>query len=72
MKLLDLKGQTDLMYIGKVRILFFFLTIIVMKVTNKISAYDIKFEKEVPDKGQILNEIATFFLNSLRILLQIV
>lgn len=50
-------------YQGKVRDVYTienYLTLMV--VSDRISAFDIVFPQLIPDKGQILNEIAAFFL----------
>ncbi|MCM1291968.1 MAG: phosphoribosylaminoimidazolesuccinocarboxamide synthase [Bacteroides sp.] len=57
-------GQTAV-YHGKVRDVY---TIgddtLVMVATDRISAFDVILPKGIPYKGQVLNEIATFFLDS--------
>ena len=57
-------GQTAV-YHGKVRDVY---TIgndtLVMVATDRISAFDVILPKGIPYKGQVLNEIATYFLNS--------
>lgn len=57
-------GQTSV-YHGKVRDVY---TIghdtLVMIATDRISAFDVILPKGIPYKGQVLNEIATYFLDS--------
>ena len=58
----NIPGQTDF-YQGKVRdVLFFAKLFILLKVTNRISAYDVNLGVEIRNKGEILNRIAAFFL----------
>ena len=59
----DFKGQTA-KYIGKVRDVY---TIddkyLVMVATDRISAFDVILPKGIPYKGQVLNQIASGFLD---------
>lgn len=59
----EFPGQTGV-YKGKVRDVY---TIndkyLVMVATDRISAFDIILPKPIPYKGQVLNQIATYFLN---------
>ena len=50
-------GQTAV-YHGKVRDVY------TIGPTGRISAFDVILPKGIPYKGQVLNEIATYFLNS--------
>ena len=59
--LADMHNQTEEIYIGKVRNLYFFISLIVAKVSNRISAYNNIFDFLVEDKGDILNQISAFF-----------
>lgn len=57
-------GQTDV-YHGKVRDVYSIGTdTLVMIATDRISAFDVILPEGIPYKGQVLNEIATYFLNS--------
>lgn len=56
-------GQTDL-YHGKVRDVYSVGDKIIMVATDRISAFDHKFEELIPHKGQVLNQIATHFLEA--------
>lgn len=50
-------GQTGF-YRGKVRDVYFFNQVMVMVVTDRISAFDVVLPRAIPDKGRILNRIA--------------
>jgi len=51
-------------YKGKVRDVYFLQNdIVVMIVTDRISAFDVVLNRAIPFKGHILNEIASFFLD---------
>lgn len=50
-------------YNGKVRDVYFVEDLLIMVATDRISAFDVVLPKGIPFKGQILNEISTFFLD---------
>lgn len=57
-------GQTDV-YHGKVRDVYSINPdILVMVATDRISAFDVILPKGIPYKGQVLNQIATYFLEA--------
>ncbi|MCM1483667.1 MAG: phosphoribosylaminoimidazolesuccinocarboxamide synthase [Muribaculaceae bacterium] len=57
-------GQTGV-YHGKVRDVYTLSDdILVMIATDRISAFDVVLPKGIPYKGQVLNQIATYFLES--------
>ncbi len=57
-------GQTQV-YHGKVRDVYTLSDdILVMIATDRISAFDVVLPKGIPYKGQVLNQIATYFLES--------
>lgn len=57
-------GQTGV-YHGKVRDVYSIGSdTLVMIATDRISAFDVVLPKGIPYKGQVLNEIATYFLDS--------
>lgn len=57
-------GQTSV-YHGKVRDVYSISDdTLVMIATDRISAFDVILPKGIPYKGQVLNEIATYFLDS--------
>lgn len=57
-------GQTAV-YHGKVRDVYTLADdILVMIATDRISAFDVVLPKGIPYKGQVLNQIATYFLES--------
>ncbi len=59
-----LPGQTDV-YHGKVRDVYTIDNhLMVMVVTDRISAFDVVLPKGIPYKGQVLNQIATKFLDA--------
>ena len=58
-------GQTHL-YHGKVRDVYTISDILIMVVTDRISAFDVVLPKGIPFKGQILNQIASKFLDATR------
>ncbi len=64
MKLQDLKGLTNT-YFGKVRDVY---TIdnetLVIVASNRISAFDVILPKQIPYKGQVLNQIAATMLST--------
>ena len=56
-------GQLNL-YRGKVRDVYTFENSLVMVASDRISAFDVVLPKPIPYKGQILNQIASEYLNS--------
>lgn len=59
-----LPGQTGV-YHGKVRDVYFLQgERIAMVATDRISAFDVVLPKGIPYKGQVLNQIATYFLEA--------
>jgi len=61
----DLPGQTAF-YKGKVRDVYTLGDRLVMVATDRISAFDHILSRPIPFKGQILNQLAAYFLNSTR------
>ena len=59
------KGQTGV-YHGKVRDVYFIGEKIVSVASDRISAFDYILPKPIPFKGQVLNQIAAYFLNATR------
>lgn len=57
------KGQTGF-YRGKVRDVYYFGDKMVMVATDRISAFDVVLPKAIPDKGRVLNQIASVNLNA--------
>ncbi|MDY0315742.1 MAG: phosphoribosylaminoimidazolesuccinocarboxamide synthase, partial [Bacteroidales bacterium] len=58
------KNQTDF-YKGKVRDVYFIgEDTLVMLVSDRISAFDVVLPKGIPFKGQVLNQIASKFLDA--------
>ncbi|SQH73636.1 Phosphoribosylaminoimidazole-succinocarboxamide synthase [Porphyromonas crevioricanis] len=58
------EGQTDV-YHGKVRDVYFFgKDYIAMLATDRISAFDVILPAGIPFKGQVLNQIAAYFLDA--------
>ena len=51
-------------YHGKVRDVFFLDDVLVMVASDRISAFDVILPKGIPYKGQILNQIASKFLDA--------
>jgi phosphoribosylaminoimidazole-succinocarboxamide synthase len=51
-------------YHGKVRDVYFFDDVLVMVASDRISAFDVILPKGIPYKGQILNQIASKFLDA--------
>jgi phosphoribosylaminoimidazole-succinocarboxamide synthase len=49
---------------GKVRDIYEFDNLILMIVTDRISAFDVILPQPIPYKGQVLNQIADYFLDS--------
>ena len=56
-------GQTSF-YKGKVRDVYSFENHLVMVATDRISAFDVILPRAIPYKGQVLNQIAAYFLNA--------
>lgn len=56
-------GQSNV-YHGKVRDVYSVGDRMIMVATDRISAFDHKFEELIPNKGQVLNQIATHFLQA--------
>ncbi|MDO4692466.1 MAG: phosphoribosylaminoimidazolesuccinocarboxamide synthase [Porphyromonadaceae bacterium] len=60
----QLPGQTGV-YHGKVRDVYFLEQgLVVMVASDRISAFDVVLPKGIPYKGQVLNQIATYFLEA--------
>lgn len=51
-------------YKGKVRDVYSFSDRLVMVATDRISAFDVILPRPIPYKGQVLNQIAAFFLKA--------
>jgi phosphoribosylaminoimidazole-succinocarboxamide synthase len=51
-------------YKGKVRDVYAFEKHLVMVATDRISAFDVILPRAIPFKGQVLNQIAAYFLNA--------
>jgi len=59
----NLPGQTHL-YVGKVRDVYHIKDeLLIMVTTDRISAFDVVLPKGIPYKGQVLNQIASKFLD---------
>ncbi len=58
-----LPGQTNF-YKGKVRDVYTVGHLLIMVVTDRISAFDVVLPRAIPFKGQVLNQIAARMLNS--------
>lgn len=56
-------GQLSL-YRGKVRDVYYFKKSLIMVASDRISAFDVVLPKPIPYKGQILNKIASEFLDA--------
>lgn len=54
-------GQTGF-YRGKVRDIYYFPGKLVVVATDRISAFDVVLPRAIPYKGQVLNQIAAYFL----------
>ncbi|MFZ2905760.1 MAG: phosphoribosylaminoimidazolesuccinocarboxamide synthase [Cyclobacteriaceae bacterium] len=54
-------GQTGF-YKGKVRDVYYFSNIMAMVATDRISAFDVVLPRAIPDKGRVLNQIASMNL----------
>ncbi len=61
----ELPGQTAF-YRGKVRDVYYLSEKLVMVATDRISAFDHILPRPIPYKGQVLNQIATYFLETTR------
>ncbi len=60
----NLTGQTDF-YRGKVRDVYFLENdLLLMIASDRISAFDVVLPKGIPGKGQVLNQIANYFLDA--------
>jgi phosphoribosylaminoimidazole-succinocarboxamide synthase len=57
------KGQTGF-YRGKVRDVYYFGDKMVMVASDRISAFDVVLPKAIPDKGRVLNQIASINLKA--------
>lgn len=57
------KGQTGF-YRGKVRDVYYFGDKMVMVATDRISAFDVVLPRAIPDKGRVLNQIASINLEA--------
>jgi phosphoribosylaminoimidazole-succinocarboxamide synthase len=57
------QGQTGF-YKGKVRDVYYFGNKMAMVATDRISAFDVVLPKGIPDKGRILNQIASLNLKA--------
>jgi len=53
-------------YKGKVRDVYGFGEYLLMITSDRISAFDVVLPKLIPFKGQVLNQIASYFLNATR------
>lgn len=53
-------------YKGKVRDVYSFENLLVMIVSDRISAFDVVLPRAIPYKGQVLNQIAAHFLGATR------
>lgn len=61
----SLPGQTDF-YRGKVRDVYSVGDRLVIVATDRISAFDVVLPRAIPHKGQVLNQMATQFLEATR------
>ncbi len=57
------KNQTDF-YQGKVRDVYSFPNFVAMVASDRISAFDVVLPKPIPYKGQVLNQLAAYFLEN--------
>ena len=53
-------------YNGKVRDVYFVKDKLVMVASDRISAFDHILPRAIPYKGQVLNQVASYFLNATR------
>ena len=51
-------------YKGKVRDIYYFKDKLVVVATDRISAFDVVLPRAIPYKGQVLNQIAAYFLQA--------
>lgn len=64
MKPISFPGQTNF-YKGKVRAVYTIEDrLLVMIASNRISAFDVILPKPIPNKGQVLNQVAEYMLNA--------
>ena len=56
-------GQTGF-YRGKVRDVYYFPDRVAMIATDRISAFDVVLPRAIPGKGQVLNQLAAYFLKA--------
>jgi|SRR6187399_593368 len=61
----SLPGQTGF-YKGKVRDVYYVNDIMVAVASDRISAFDHILPRAIPYKGQVLNQIAGYFLDATR------
>jgi phosphoribosylaminoimidazole-succinocarboxamide synthase len=59
----NFKGQEGF-YRGKVRDVYFFKEKLVVVASDRISAFDVVLPEAIPYKGQVLNQIAAYFLTA--------
>lgn len=57
------ENQTDF-YQGKVRDVYSFPNCVAMVASDRISAFDVVLPKPIPYKGQVLNQLAAYFLQN--------
>ncbi len=57
------ENQTDF-YQGKVRDVYSFPNFVAMVASDRISAFDVVLPKTIPYKGQVLNQLAAYFLEN--------
>jgi phosphoribosylaminoimidazole-succinocarboxamide synthase len=62
-KKLEFPKQTSF-YQGKVRDVYSFGDYLLMITSDRISAFDVVLPRVIPYKGQVLNQIASYFLNA--------
>ncbi|PIY08413.1 MAG: phosphoribosylaminoimidazolesuccinocarboxamide synthase [Flexibacter sp. CG_4_10_14_3_um_filter_32_15] len=60
---LKFENQTDF-YQGKVRDVYSFPNFVAMIASDRISAFDVVLPKPIPYKGQVLNQLAAYFLQN--------
>lgn len=64
MQSFEFPGQTNF-YKGKVRDVYTIQNrLLVMIASNRISAFDVILPKPIPNKGQVLNQVAAYMLNA--------
>jgi phosphoribosylaminoimidazole-succinocarboxamide synthase len=56
--------QSNQFYKGKVRDVYHFADKLAVVVTDRISAFDVVLPRAIPYKGQVLNQIASYFLQA--------